>query len=322
MTLLDCYVRSVGMFLPKGSPREDILAEISEHLVSTMEEKEARLGRPLTEREQERVLNDYGSPMIVAGRYGRSGRSLSFGGALIGPEIFPLYLRVLILNWGISVAIHLLLVFVIGKPFGLRIFLTAVTMQFVGITVTFVIIDRLQRRSEQKWYYPPVYLAPIPRWQSVSGLIAWTVVIGWWAAIPLAPFLILGAAANDLVLTTGWYVVYWPVFVLILAGIVQRAINLARPDLNWLPPAVRLVTGVVGLALLFVMFDNPPYVTVADPANASSRVVQLSAGLNGLIRWAVIGIAPFYLLFNVGLNAWFSAQHIGYALRRRQVRTS
>ena len=42
MTLLDCYLSSVGMFLPKGSPRKDILAEISEHLVSTMEESRRR----------------------------------------------------------------------------------------------------------------------------------------------------------------------------------------------------------------------------------------------------------------------------------------
>ena len=50
MTLLDCYLSWVGMFLPKGSPHKDILAEIFEHLFGlrpflTAVTKEVRLGR-------------------------------------------------------------------------------------------------------------------------------------------------------------------------------------------------------------------------------------------------------------------------------------
>jgi ABC-type multidrug transport system ATPase subunit len=102
MTLLERYIRSVGMFLPRGIPRDDVLAEIAEHLRSTIEETETRLGRPLSEPEQERILNDYGSPMIVAGRYGSNERRLAFSGVLIGPELFPLYLRVLALfRWSL-----------------------------------------------------------------------------------------------------------------------------------------------------------------------------------------------------------------------------
>jgi hypothetical protein len=68
------------------------------------------------------------------------------------------------------------------------------------------------------------------------------------------------------------------------------------------------------------MASHSPYVAVADPANATPREVQLVMGLNDLIRWGLIGIAPFYLLFNVGINAWFCVQHVGYALRQRQIR--
>lgn len=318
MTLLNCYLQSVRMFLPKGVPQDDILAEISEHLTSTIEEQEERLGRGLTEPEQERVLNDYGGPMVVAGRYGHGARTLSFGHALIGPEIFPLYVRILFLNWGILIAIHAVLALVIGKPVGLRPFLTAAVSQFVGLTVTFSIVDRLQRRSKQRWYFPPVYLSPIPRWQSVSGLIVWTIIMGWWAAVPLVPSIALGSAASLLTLAPGWYAIYWPVLLLMVAGVAQRAINLARPDWNWLPPASRLATSVVALALLYFMLSRYPYLAVADPAHATPQVSQLATGLNDLIWWALVGISPFYLLFYAGLNAWFCAQHVGYALRRRR----
>jgi hypothetical protein len=317
-SVLHSYVQSVGMFLPKGSPRNDILAELSDHLVSRMEELEDQLGRRLTEPEQERVMNEYGSPMIVAGRYGSSARSLTIGRTLIGPEIFPLYLRILCLNWGILIAVHAVLAFVIEKPAGLRPFFTAALLQFVGLTATFSIVDRLQRRSKQRWYFPPVYLTPVPRWQSASGIVAWTIFVVWWAAVPLAPALLLGRAASDLALAPGWFALYWPVLLLILAGISQRAVNLARPDWNWLPPSWRLVTSLIGFGVLYFAFSRYPYVAIADPAHADMRLVQLVRGLNDLMRWALIGIAPFYLLFNVGLNGWFCWQHLAYARRRRE----
>jgi hypothetical protein len=317
-SILHGYVHAVGMFLPKGSPREDILTEISDHLVSTMEELEGRLGRPLTEPEQERVMNEYGSPMIVAGRYGTPSRSLTIGRTLIGPEIFPLYLRILCLNWGILIAVHAVLAFVIQKPAGLRSFLTAAVMQFVGLTATFSIVDRLQRRSKQRWYFPPVYLTPVPRWQSASGIVAWTVFVVWWAAVPLAPALLLGGAASDFALAPGWYALYWPVLVLILAGIAQRAINLARPDWNWLPASWRLATSLAGFGVLYFAVSRYPYLAIADPAGADLRMAQMATGLNDLMRWVLIGISPFYLLFNVGLNGWFCWQHVAYALRQRR----
>ena len=114
---------------------------------------------------------------------------------------------------------------------------------------------------------------------------------------------------------------YWPVLLLIAVGIVQRAINLARPDWNWLPHAGRLTISVLALALLSFMLTRYPYVAVADPTSAPG-LAQLATGLNDLIWWALAGVSPFYLLVNVGLNAWFCAQHFGYALRRRQMRTA
>ncbi len=318
MTLLSHYLQSVGMFLPRGVPRDDVLAEIAEHLRSTIEEREASLGRRLTEPEQERVLNDYGSPMIVAGRYGNSDRRLAFSGVLIGPEIFPLYLRVLALNWCIAIAIHAVLNFVLDKPAGWSPFLTTVGCQFVGLTAIFSAIDRWQRRSKLKWYFPPAYLQPIPRWQSASGLIVWTALTSVWAATPIVPSLVLGEAAAPLRLTPGWYALYWPLLFALLLGLAQRAINLARPDLNWLQPAMRLVANVLPLALLYFMQSRYPYIVVADPVNTSADVARGVTGLNDLIWWVLVGVSPFYFLTLGAINAWLCAQHVRYVLRRHR----
>src|SRR6187397_2188718 len=98
MSLLDHYLRAVRQYLPKRD-RDDIISELSEHLESTMEERAAALSRPLTDAEQEAVLVEHGNPVIVAARYGATSMGLSFGRQLIGPELFPLYVRILLLDW-------------------------------------------------------------------------------------------------------------------------------------------------------------------------------------------------------------------------------
>jgi hypothetical protein len=310
MTLIPRYLESVRMFLPRGVPHDDILAELAEQLESMTEERESRLGRPLTEVELEQLLNEYGSPMIVAGRYGGGTRRLTFGGVLIGPELFPLYVRVLLLNWSIAIGIHALLAFVFVKTVGVRPFLTTIAAQFVGLTLTFSIIDRLQRRSHQRWYFPPAYLQPVARWDSAAGLIVCTAFLAAWTAIPFVRSLLPGGGASALVLLPGWYGLYWSVMLLAAVGSAQRAINLVRPDWNWLLPAVRLTTNIAALALIYVTQAAYPYVAVADPA-ANAK------GLNDLIWWALVGVAPFYCLTHIGIWGCLFAQHVGHYLRRR-----
>jgi hypothetical protein len=163
-----------------------------------------------------------------------------------------------------------------------------------------------------------VYLQPIPKWQSASGLIVWTTMTVWWAAVPVMPSLVLGNAASDLHLASGWYALYWPLLLALLLGVAQRAINLARPDWNWLQPVLRLAANVLPLALLYFMQSRYPYIAVFDPANSPPDLAQRVTGLNDLIWWVLVGVSPFYLLTNAAINTWFCAQHACYALRRRQ----
>jgi len=104
MATLDSYLAAVGKYLPKGQ-EEDILGELRDHLLSLLEEREGRLGRPLTEAEEEAVLRAYGEPLTVAGGYRADGRCLAFGPQLIGPALFPFYLKVLSINLAVVMAV-------------------------------------------------------------------------------------------------------------------------------------------------------------------------------------------------------------------------
>jgi hypothetical protein len=68
MELVDRYIQAVRFWLPAGL-RENIAAELSEDIHSQIEEKEAGLGRKLSEAELADVLRQHGRPVIVANRF-------------------------------------------------------------------------------------------------------------------------------------------------------------------------------------------------------------------------------------------------------------
>ena len=55
MELVDKYLQAVRNYLP-AEQKDDIIKELSENLHSEIVDKEAELGRPLNEAEQEAIL--------------------------------------------------------------------------------------------------------------------------------------------------------------------------------------------------------------------------------------------------------------------------
>ena len=97
MDMLDRYLQAVRFFLP-AQQQDDIVRELSENLISQMEDREEELGHPLDEAEQAAILRRHGHPMVVAGRY-RTWQQL------IGPTFFPLYLFVLKAGLGVALLV-------------------------------------------------------------------------------------------------------------------------------------------------------------------------------------------------------------------------
>jgi hypothetical protein len=82
MDIIDRYLNAVAAQLPQDQ-RADIIAELRDMILSRFEEKEAALGRPLTEAGKEEILRDIGHPLAVAARYGSGPQHV------VGPELFP-----------------------------------------------------------------------------------------------------------------------------------------------------------------------------------------------------------------------------------------
>src|ERR1700690_377608 len=94
MEMIDRYLQAVKFALP-AAQRDDIIKELRDSILSQVGEKEAELGRPLTEDQQAEMLKRLGSPMHLARRYRKQQR-------LIGAPMFPIYWKVLKTSLGLA----------------------------------------------------------------------------------------------------------------------------------------------------------------------------------------------------------------------------
>jgi hypothetical protein len=319
MEMIESYLRAVRRYLPRRQ-RDDIIAELSDELRLQMEARQEELGRPLLETEQMAMFKQYGDPMTVARRYRQSGHSLTIGWELIGPELFPMYLIFLGMNLSLALGFTCAIFLYQHQPILLGVLFRTAIIQVLVVTVTFTILNLIRRKYPQPWYYPPAELArmiPIAPWVSISGLCVWSVFTLWWALVPFFPTLLLGSAAGTLELAAPWHRFYWPVLLLLFAGIAQRAINLARPKWSWLLPTARLLINAIALGLQYPMIKSSPYVLVSSGATNDTHAIQLATTFNGIIRWGVLSWAWMYYLIAMLIYAWYCAPYLRSLLRRR-----
>lgn len=324
MRLLTVYLQAVGNYLHVNG-RRDILRELEENLRSRIEDQEEELGRPLTEREQQTLLLAHGTPLEVAARYGGHQGTLTFGRQLIGPEFFPIYRMVLFANWIISAMVHGGLALSRAQVEEPKAFFIAALIQFVVITAIFCVVDILQRRSggvppalgDNPGQFPPTYLRDVPRWQSLHGFLSWLVLTIWWALIPSYPMLIIGTAADFVQLSPAWGIFYWPILLLFLAGLAQRAANYLHPEWNWLLPVTRLGINVIALLLIYPIHLSRPYFLGSRAGSESVAHV-----FDAMTWWAVVAGFSFFFLTQIAVNGWMCICHARFLQRQRKEQAS
>ena len=241
MELIDRYLAAVGVLLPREQ-REDITAELRDVLLTRREAKEAELARPLTRKEDEALLKDFGHPAAVAGRYGRQQY-------LIGPEIYPIYTLILKIVLAVILGSALVTGIInaavgpggVGRGIG-----TAVGVAWTGsfaaigaVTLVFAILERTPAGGDllKAWRVSdlPRLQAPRRRGERWGDHVAGIVVIGlfllWWTgAIPFSwqPYIAAKPGQSlHFALTPIWHELYWPIIALSLLTIAVHALKLA-----------------------------------------------------------------------------------------------
>jgi hypothetical protein len=284
MDLIERYLHAVRTHLPQGK-QDDVVAELAEDLRSRVEEREAELGRGLTEDEAAELLRQLGHPAHLASRYGSWQQ-------LIGPALFPAYKRTLKITLGIALLANVVLAIVlaaVGRPVNEAVelvvkfpFVTAMVI-FGWVTLIFALIDAkagpetiAQARRDhaslfERWdprSLPPVPRHPrgAPRWVVALDLVAAVLLLAWWLAVPSDPWLMFGPAAAFLSPGPGLLAAYVPVAVAGAIGVALRLYGLWRPDLRKAIGVLCNLASLVGLAIL--VGGGGPYV-VALPGSAA-----------------------------------------------------
>jgi hypothetical protein len=310
MDLVDRYLKAVAKALPEAQ-REDIIRELSEDIRSEMEDKQLELGRPLTEAEQQVLLKQRGNPLLLAARYRQDHRTLAFGRQLIGPVLFPFYVKVLSFNLGLTsivIATIFIALGVSGQKISFNYILSTCLLQLfiqLGVvTLIFSFVDRHLAKNPDRWdlsgmrgghrldlkleRYMPLErnTRQVSRFDSVSIIIASMVALVWMTGVQSYPFLILGPAAAFLKLAPIWHQVYFPIVLLTAAEIVRAIINLVHPDWMLFRKVYSVLVHFGGLAVVYFLIKARSWVTAAgSAAGGYARSVEI---VNRSIYYALL----------------------------------
>jgi len=319
METVDRYLKAVAKALPE-SQREDIIRELSEDIRSEMEDKQDELGRPLTEAEQKALLKQRGNPLLLAGRYHQDNRRVAFGWELIGPVLYPFYIKVLSFNLGLAFVVIgtiFLALSVSGQRISFNDILNTCLLQFFiqlgAVTLIFSLIERHLTKHPDRWKLssklggvqldigtgkdvslPIENRQQVSRFDSVSIIIASAVALVWMTEVQTYQFLILGPAVAFLKLATIWYQVYFPIVLLTVGEIVRATINLVRPDWTLFRSVYGVFVHFGGLAVVYFLIRAGSWVTAADSvAGGAGEYAHAAQIVNQWIYYGLLVTAIF-----------------------------
>jgi hypothetical protein len=327
MDFVDSYVRAVAKALPEEQ-REDISRELSEDIRSEMEDRQRELGRELTAGEQEALLKQRGNPLLLAARYRQDHRSLTIGRELIGPVLFPFYVKVLSFNLGLSFVV-IGTIFVVLTSSGQKIAFhdivsTCLLQLFIQLGVVTLIFSLVQRHlmvHPDRWHLKGMkgglaldlnverdiemgmagekkaWGPEVSRLESLSIMIASAVAIAWITGVQSYPFLILGPGAFFLHLAPIWYQIYFPILLLTVLEIVRAVINLVRPDWVLFRIVYRIVLQAGGTAVSYLLLRAGTWVIASDGG------AYLPGGYKGtveIVNQVFYWVFLFVVIFSVG----------------------
>lgn len=308
MELIDRYLQSVKWMLPRKN-REDVLRELSDEILSRLEEREDALGRPLTEDEQAALLKQMGHPMLIASRY-RSQRYL------INPSIFAIYwmvLRLLLVVVFVAMAVGAVATAASGQGLGKALTIIvqypfAALQVFAWVTTVFVVLEIIQVKCDFFGKWDPRTLPKLsktkPRHsmiESMVGLILGAILGVWWLVGLKHQFWIFGPGVAVMRFGPVWQTIY-PIFVvLVVFNLIRGAVDVARPGWDRGRSWFRLIYRVLNLLVLYFLFNAPDmFVTVPpSPAGMNEVIKGLNIGMH-----VGVAVVAFITLLQMGHDVY------------------
>jgi hypothetical protein len=322
--LLDRYLYAVRRYLP-AYHQDDLVAELSANLHSEMDDKQAELGRPLTEDEQVDVVRRHGHPILVAARYQPQRW-------LIGPEVFPFYWFTIrrVLPWVVGIWLLVTAATIIfgaqSTPIAHRIDagqiitgLFGAIFQFVAwITVGFALLEYFKGHLSKEFTHPHWDPRKLPQVDLVADqkgphhpwadAIAGAVFLAWLLAFPRFPVLMFGPYVSwhllNMDLPEVWHQFYWLVVAFNCIQLTARIALLFR-SVRRHYPIIETVIHLLGIGIIASLLRVHDYIGQAT-FGGSPMSPQTVATVNLSIHRGLLLV----LILALGQLLWDTARRL------------
>jgi hypothetical protein len=264
--------------------------------MSKIEDREAELGRPLTDKEVEQLLIDFGHPLVVAGGY----RKTPY---LIGPELFPMWMatmRFVLVLWAVILLVSLFIASVsnpaTGPGWALQKAAEAIWPGFVWIfgvvTMVFAFNERMGK-YRFKLNFNPRHLPPVrgkgrkPA-EIIGQMVMGAVALAWWfglirfrAVMPIPDFIGVSLAPT-------WDAFRAPIAAYLVVEILINALELARPAWVRLNASLGLAKYAAGSMILALVLQAGHWVQIAAPKLAPGVREMIEQGFDHGMRVGLV----------------------------------
>ena len=305
MDLIDRYLAAVRRHLPRKL-QDDVIQELSDNLRSEVEEREQATGRALTGDEQSALLKKHGHPWLMASRYLPQQQ-------LIGPALFPYYRQALIivLFWIV------LPITLIGGAFAAiysdhpgQVWGQALGAAWNGaiyavglITLVFAVLEREQVRFTALDKWDPSWLPaatsgrPVPRGESVAGLVFGLTFLVWWVGLIHAPEITSwGGAPVRFVAAAIWSTIYYPILFSLLASIAIYIVDLVRPWRTITVSLIDLALGIYNVVIVGIVLRAGHFVEVIGDPSHADRLTRANSFINASVEWTFVVLGAVFIL--------------------------
>ena len=276
MDLLERYLAAIARQLP-AAQKADVTAELRDVLLSKVEEEEARVGRPLEREDLDRLLINFGHPLLVAGRY----RKVQH---LIGPEIFPYWWAAIKATLGVVAAIYLALAILgmmtapgRGAHQTGPDLVTLLVFLFGAVTLVCALIERLGKTALLgRWKprdLPPLQDRGRGRFEILIEMVLGLGMIAWWThMISFQNY--VPAIGLRVEMAKVWQDYFWPVLAYLAFEFATNGLAVARPGWVRANGGLRLARNLAGAAILLGLLRAGHWldVTGAWPAAQQTTV--------------------------------------------------
>lgn len=304
MALLERYLAEVRRNLP-AREADDIVAELRDVLLARAEEQEEKTGTA----DWNALLHEFGHPLVIAARY----RKQQW---LIGPELYPFYLRFLKVIVTIVLAVVTGLAIVRGMLWGTNP--GQIAVDYLGslwwgaasaigsATIVFALIERFGGSSAKhmrRWKpgdLPELNASHPSVYESIFEVTLGVLFLLWWFGLLPTPRF---GGNFRLVEAPVWQDLFWPVAALLVS---QLSFNLVR----WLRPRWKAVRGLLGIVnavsviiIAAIVFRAGRWITVVSNGGDASQIASLQSALDLACRIGMVVIVITFVL-NFAAELW------------------